>query len=76
MPLLGCSSTRGYGLLPPKNAALAQSLQSSLALSAGVAKAKGAAARARVVVKYSLTAQADKCINSLYLSTFGIFREK
>ncbi|MFM5767967.1 glycosyltransferase [Aeromonas caviae] len=48
-------------LVPAKNSpALAQGLQNGLALSTDVAKAQGAAARARVIEKYSLTAQADK----------------
>lgn len=48
-------------LVPAKNsAALAQGLQNGLALSADIAKAQGAAARARVVDNYSLTARAEK----------------
>lgn len=50
----------GILVLAKNSAALAQGLQQGLALSVEAAKAQGAAARARVVARYSLNAQADK----------------
>lgn len=50
----------GILVLAKNSAALAQGLQQGLALSAEAAKAQGVAARARVVARYSLNAQADK----------------
>lgn len=48
-------------LVPAENSpALAKGLQQGLALSADAAKAQGAAAHARIMAHYSLSAQADK----------------